>query len=382
MTIVSRDLTGVARFDRYLMRQLMALFGFFALVLVMVYWVNRAVVLFDQLIADGQSAGVFLELTLLTLPNIIRIVLPLSAFVATVYVTNRLSADSEMMVMQATGFSPFRLARPFLIFGLVVTVLTGALTHFLVPMSVARLNDRQSEIAMTATTRILQEGRFLSPTDGVTVYIREITPAGELRDIFLSDTRSAVESVTYTASSAYLVRTDSGPQLVMVTGLAQNLRLADRRLVTTAFSDLAYDIGGLMPASREDRRSAAELPTPALLFPTPEIEAETGMRAGELVASGHDRSAQAILSVVGAMLGFSALMVGGFSRFGLWRQIGAAVGLVIAVKLIEAGCVAAVRADPRLWALIYLPGATGLVISWLLLSAAARPWALRRRSAA
>lgn len=373
---------GVARFDRYLMRQLMALFGFFALVLVMVYWVNRAVLLFDQLIADGQSAGVFVELTLLTLPNIIRIVLPLSAFVAAVYVTNRLSADSEMLVMQATGFSPFRLARPFLIFGLIVTALTGALTHFLVPLSVGRLNDRQAEIAMNATTRILQEGQFLSPTAGVTVYIREITPAGELRDIFLSDARSAVESVTYTAASAYLVRTDAGPQLVMVAGLAQTLRHADRRLITTAFSDLAYDIGGLMPAARDDRRSAQELPTPLLLFPTPATEAETRMSAGELVAAGHDRTAQALLAVVGAMLGFAALMTGSFSRFGLWRQIGAAVALVIFVKLIEAGCVAAVRADPRLWALIYLPGATGLVIGWLLLSAAARPWALRRRAAA
>ena len=62
----------------------------------------------------------FLELTLLTLPNIIRIVLPLSAFVASVYVTNRLTSDSEMVVVQATGFSPFRLARPVLVFGLIV----------------------------------------------------------------------------------------------------------------------------------------------------------------------------------------------------------------------------------------------------------------------
>jgi lipopolysaccharide export system permease protein len=31
----------------------MVFFGFFALVLVMVYWVNQAVLLFDRLIADG-----------------------------------------------------------------------------------------------------------------------------------------------------------------------------------------------------------------------------------------------------------------------------------------------------------------------------------------
>ena len=46
----------MGKFDRYLFSQLMVLFGFFSLVLVMVYWINRAVVLFDQLIANGQSA--------------------------------------------------------------------------------------------------------------------------------------------------------------------------------------------------------------------------------------------------------------------------------------------------------------------------------------
>ena len=81
------------------------LFGFFALVLVLVYWVNRAVVLFDQLIANGQSAAVFLEFTALSLPNVIRIVLPIAAFAGTVYATNRLMSESELVVVQATGFS-------------------------------------------------------------------------------------------------------------------------------------------------------------------------------------------------------------------------------------------------------------------------------------
>ncbi|MCF8512597.1 MAG: LptF/LptG family permease, partial [Rhodobacteraceae bacterium] len=66
------------RFDRYLLVQLLAVFGFFALVLVSVYWVNRAVGLFDQLIGDAQTALVFLEFSLLTLPNVIRVVLPVA----------------------------------------------------------------------------------------------------------------------------------------------------------------------------------------------------------------------------------------------------------------------------------------------------------------
>ena len=124
----------------------MVAFGFFALVLVMVYWINQAVRLFDQLIADGQSAGVFLEFTALSLPSVVRLALPLAAFAASVYVTNRMTTDSELVVVRATGFSPFRMARPVLIFGLIVTALMSVLMHALVPLSVGQLDERRAEI--------------------------------------------------------------------------------------------------------------------------------------------------------------------------------------------------------------------------------------------
>ena len=98
------------RFDRYMLSQLMVVFGFFALVLVMVYWLNRSVGLFDELIANGHTAGIFLEFTLLALPGVVAIVLPMAAFGAAVYVTNRMSNESELTVLQATGLSPWRLA--------------------------------------------------------------------------------------------------------------------------------------------------------------------------------------------------------------------------------------------------------------------------------
>ena len=140
-----------------------------ALVLVLVYWINRAVVLFDQLITDGQSAWVFLEFTALALPSIIRIVLPIAAFAATLYALSRMSGDSELTVMQATGTSPWRLARPVLMFGLIAALLVSILAHVLVPASLVRLNARQSEIAQTATARLLREGEFISPTKGLTL---------------------------------------------------------------------------------------------------------------------------------------------------------------------------------------------------------------------
>ena len=73
-------------------------------------------------------------------------------------------------------------------------------------------------------------------------------------------------------------------------------------------------------------------------------------------------------------------MVGGYSRFGVWRQIVAAIFLIIVVKAFESVGLNAARGDPRLWFATYLPSFIGLVIVFALLSCAARPDLFRRRT--
>ncbi len=357
----------------------MVLFGFFSLVLVLVYWINRAVVLFDQLIADGQSAIVFLEFTALSLPSVIRLALPLAAFAAAVYVTNRMTTESELTVVQATGYSPFRLARPVLYFGLIVALLMSLLMHFLIPMSSARLAERQAEIAQNVTSRLLTEGQFIEPVNGVTLYIREITPQGELLDIFLSDTRSQSEQVSYTAAKAFLVREGGDTQLVMVEGMVQTLRTEGQRLFTTSFDDFAYNISNLIGETRVRGRRDAHLSTWELLNPTPELEAETGRDAARMIARAHDRFSQSILATVAALLGFSALMVGGYSRFGVWKQIIGAILLIIVVKAVETTGLRLARSDPNLWIAAYLQSLVGFLMIWFLLFWASRPYLFKRR---
>jgi len=365
-----------------MLSQLMMLFGFFSLILVMVYWINRAVVLFDQLIADGQSASVFLEFTALSLPGVIRLALPLAGFAASVYVTNRLVSDSEMVAVQATGYSAFRLARPVLYFGLIVGLLMLILMHFLVPLSYARLSERQAEISQNATARLLSEGQFLEPADGITVYIRDISSAGELRDILLSDTRDAANHVTYTAAQAYLLRVEDDTQLVMRNGLVQTLRTESNQLFTTSFEDFVFDIGGLIDEPQQQRRRSNQLMTWDLLSPTDAIIEEVNSSRARLLSDGHNRFSQSALGTVAALLGYAALMVGGFSRFGLWKQVVFAIFLIILIKATETVGLNAARANPALWFASYLPSIVGLIIIWVLLFLADRPTFLRRKRVA
>ncbi|APZ54573.1 LPS export ABC transporter permease LptF [Salipiger abyssi] len=357
-----------------MLSQLMVVFGFFALVLVMVYWVNRSVSLFDELIADGHTAGIFLEFTLLSLPGVIAIVLPIAAFGAAVYVTNRMSNESELTVIKTMGYSPWRIARPVLIFGLVIGAMMAILSHLLVPASIAQLRLRESQISGSVSARLLHEGTFLHPTRGVTFYIRDITPEGELKDVYLSDRRDSRRSMTYTAETAYILRDDSGPKLAMKSGIAQTFLRAEETLSTTNFTDLTYDISELVSAGNQPGRRSRQISTWELLTETNAVATEVDDSIGEVLEEAHMRFEQPLLCVVAALIGYAALMTGTFSRFGITRQIVGAIFLLVLVKLVESAVSDPVRANAALWPLIYLPSVTGTGIAGVLLWRASRPF--------
>jgi lipopolysaccharide export system permease protein len=369
----------VARFDRYFLFQLTVLFGFFSLVLVSVYWINRAVILFDQILSDGQSAGVFVTLTLFTLPNVIRMVLPVSAFAAAVYVTNRLTTESELVVAQATGMSPWRMARPVVMFGLLVSLLMGVLVHVLVPVSRTQLAERSAALEANIATRLLSEGQFLHPVKGLTLYIREVTPDSEMLDVFLSDSRADETRTDYLANRAYLVDdAANGAKLVMLDGAAQTFDLAQRRLSVTRFDSFSYDVASLMRSGPRSRRDVREYDTPTLLSPDQAALDATRKDVADFLYEGHLRLAQPFNPLVAALIGFSALMLGGFSRFGVWRQIALSITLIIALQAVENLTADIASNDTALWPLVYLPTILGFLAIAAMLWSAGRPSLFRR----
>lgn len=354
----------MARFDRYMLSQCLQLFGFFALVLVLVYWVNQAVILFDRLIADGQTALVFLEFTALSLPNLIRLVLPVAAFAAVLYVTNRMSSDSELTVMQSTGYSSRRMARPVIIFGVIAGLMMAVLMHVLVPISQERLAIRQAEVNENVTGRLLREGVFTHPGSGSTLYLRDITAEGELQDVFLADAVPGKRDQIFTAERAFLVRTEDGPQLVMLDGQSQTMDPEAGTLFVTTFDDFAIDIASLVDPTNSRRPSLRELPTALLLNPTQEALKITRKSAGAFAQEAHERLSQPMFPLVASLLGFSVLMTAGFTRFGIWKQIVAAVVLLVGLKALESVAAQQIVENPQTWPVAYAPAALGLFLAW------------------
>ena len=354
----------MSKLDRYVVTQLLTLFGFFSLILVAVYWVNRAVGLFDSLIGDGQTTWVFLQMSALTLPSVISTVLPSSAFVAGVYIANKLTQDSELVVMRALGFSSLRLALPVFYFAAIVIGMMLILTNFLVPLSNTALRERNAEITQNATSRFLKDGQFMTVTEGVTLYIRQVTQDGELLDVFIADDRNPRARITYSAQRAFLIKSDLGPKLLMFEGMLQNLDEARSNLSITYFSDLTYSISLLDQSKDKVSRRSSEVMTWEMLRPTQALVDETKVAAESLKFSGHYRLSWPLSAAVSGLIGFSTLLLGAFSRFGLWRQILGAVVLLIILYAVD---IVAGSVRPFGWISAYAAPVVGVVMTLVIL---------------
>ena len=362
----------MGRFDRYMLSQLLLLFGLFALILVSIHWINRAVALFDQLISSGQSALVFLEFTTLSLPAMVRSTLPLAGFTAVIWVVNRMHNESEFVIVQATGFSPWRLARPVFVFGVFLVMFLLVLSHVLTPISRYRLKERQIEIAQDMTSQLLREGVFVHASPGVTFFVDEISPNGALSDVMLSDNRDREARATYTATRAMLTRQNDKTLLVLLDGLAQFFDETTGKLSTTGFDSFVYDVTELTSGSDQLVPRLRDYSSLRLLGSNPPTEFDPV----DIRALLHTRTAEAFFALAGALIAVATLMVGRFSRFGLWYHIGAAVLLVTLTKAIDNRMISVVQRDPANWPALYVGAAVGLLAALALLvySANAPVW--------
>ena len=363
-----------------MLSQLTVTFGFFALVLVSVYWVNRAIVLFDRLIGSGQSAMMFLQFTAMTLPNVILLMLPVAAFVATVYVSNRMISESEMVVMQSAGQSAWALLRPALYFGLGVAAIMALLAHVLVPLSRTEIRNLENTVSQDVTARFLTEGEYLHPSKGLTLYVRDITELGELKDVMLSDQKDPKTRTLHLAKRALIVSTDDGPRLVMFDGISETLNKEDRTLSTVRFTDSSHDLTEAIQGDIDETPDIRELSTRRLLAASPEDQEHTNKDRAVFLAEGHARLAQPLLGLSLTFVGAATLMLGGFSRFGVARQVLAAVIVVIVVQAINNAAFNAAGDDESLWWLMYVPSGFAISVACGVAWWSTRPAFRRRRS--
>ncbi|HEX2761238.1 MAG TPA: LptF/LptG family permease, partial [Rhizomicrobium sp.] len=206
----------------YVLGQLLGPVAMLAFLLTAVVWLVQVLPLLDLVINRGQSAFTFTYLVLLLLPSLLTIILPFSFLFGSLFALQRLSGDSELVVMASAGYSLRQLARPVLAGAAVVMALTYLCNLYLAPAGQRALNAKKVDINADIGAALLNEGQFNYPARGLTVFIRRIDPNGSITGIMAHDGREAERPVTYIAERAQIAQTPAGARLILYDATVQS----------------------------------------------------------------------------------------------------------------------------------------------------------------
>ncbi len=228
--------------DRYIFRTTLASFALVLVSLTGVIWITQALRGIDLMTSQGQTIVTFLGLTSLVIPALILIIAPVALMIAISHTLNKLATDSEIIVMNAAGFSPFRLFRPFLYATVVVALLVAFIAAYLAPDGMRRIKQWDAEITADVLTNVLQPGRFAQLDQNLTIRIRERQPGGLLMGIFIDDRRDPKERISIVADHGTVVQNGANSFLVLEDGNLEKFEAGKRDPAMVAFGRYAFDM--------------------------------------------------------------------------------------------------------------------------------------------
>ena len=228
--------------DKYIFRTTLASFALVLVSLTGVIWITQALRGIDLMTSQGQTIITFLGITSLVIPALVLIIAPIALMIAVSHTLNKLATDSEIIVMSAAGYSPFRLFRPFFYATCVVSLVVAFIGAYLAPDGMRRIKQWDAEITADVLTNILQPGRFAQLDQNLTIRIRDRLPGGVLGGIFVDDRRDPKERVTIIADHGTVLKTDSGSYLILEDGNLERFEAGKRDPALVAFVRYAFDM--------------------------------------------------------------------------------------------------------------------------------------------
>lgn len=294
------------RLPLYVLRQLAGPILLFTLLLTSVIWLSQSLRLLDLVINRGQSAPTFVYLTILMLPSLLVIILPIAFFAGALFGLHKLNADSELVAMSAAGMSRRQLLLPVLVSALGMMAVTYLCSLWLMPLGQRLMTEKELDIRADIGAAILNEGQFNTPANGLTVFVREISPDGRMRGILVHDDRNHHLPTTYLADTGVLAQTPLGARLIMYSGTIQQAREGGAQLSVLKFQTYVFDLDQFGGQQHVTELRTSERYLPELLWPT--FVHDPGKRMRDIFfAEANNRLAAPLYCIAFALMAFAAV---------------------------------------------------------------------------
>ena len=316
----------------YVFRTTMVAFLITLVSLTVVIWFTQAMRDFDLITSQRQTMFVFVGITGMIIPLLIMILAPIALVMAVGHTLNKLSSDSEIIVMNAAGMSPWRLLRPFLASAVVVSILVAGIAAYISPLSLRKLRDWGAQVRADILTNIVQPGRFTTVSGNLTFHIADRKANGLLVGIFVDDGRDPKEHSTYLAEQGEIVKNENGSFLGMEGGSIQRVSAGehDPRIIT--FDRYAFDLSKFTAGPQGSTYTVREKYIWELLWPKADdavFKAQPDQYRSEL----YDRLATPLYPLTFTILAFTFLGPPQTTRQSRTLALLGMIGAVAALRL-------------------------------------------------
>lgn len=321
----------------------------------------------DLVIENRQSAGVFLYITILTLPQLLSIIMPLAVFMAMLYALNRLSVDSELVVSKAAGLSPMKIAIPALHIAAYAMVAHLIINLVIQPYSFRERRKAFLKISTDVASRMIKVGEFTEITDGITIYISKVQPSGLMEGILIYDESTTDTPITYMAENGQISSVESTTKFSLFNGNI-NFINTDGTMNITEFTSYSVDLTKALSINPVLNLKASDRYIHELLNLPPDAYTDQAQQ-NAFRAEGHMRLATPLYNFALVLLALAFLVRGEYRKLGYGRKIALAAGLGFTIRLFGFVLASASESTPALNLAQYgLPIGVSIVAIWYLLN--------------
>lgn len=348
--------------DRYLFRQLLGPMLLATIAFSTVMLLGQSLQALDLIVNQGQSAAVFLKITLLNLPSLVSMILPITLFVASLVALNRLQTEQELVVCFAGGMSRWRVISPVLRLSVMAAIVSLVINLWIQPLCARAVREELYKVRTDIASSLVQAGQFTQPSKGLTVYAARVQNHDTLKNLFVNEEQVDGTTNTFSAREGQIAQRNGQPVLIMKHGSEQALSRTGV-LNYAVFDEYTFDLAPFLPQGETVHYKASDRYLHELFYPDL-TQAWEKTNKLKLYAEGHARLAEPLYNIALVALALSAVLGGGFSRLGYGRRILVSIGVASVARIAAFGVQAV--ADDNVWLNLLQYAVPVGVVAWAL----------------
>ncbi len=228
--------------DKYVLSQTMRRLMIAVSIVLIILVLERILRLFEFAAANNAQFGLVLQMAANLVPHYLGLALPAAFFISILLLMANLGENSELDVIFGSGMSVRRMARPIIVTGIILSIISIVLMGYVQPYS--RYGYRAIKHAATHSvwSETIAAQTFFSPTRGLTIYANGIDLEGRgLTGVFIHQiTRSGRESTISAASGQVETNPETGQSVVTLQNAVQIVERPEEPTVTMFLGTLVY----------------------------------------------------------------------------------------------------------------------------------------------